>query len=185
MNFAQTLTSDPLDLLTKAALAVLSAVMLFMLAQQQLTASQNTASEVSAAEHLRRLEQQLAQDKALYKDVAELAGQRQFSAALDKLKEIEAVHPDKPGSLLWRGQLQYELGEVADSLASYRQAIDIEPGFIDKKSPLFAGTGIKAHVEESQAKLLREQTLKPGDSSIKKALDELLYIKRRLAGGCE
>ncbi len=185
MNFAQTLTIDPLELLTKAALAVLSAVMLFMLAQQLLTGQDNNASEVSAAEHLRRLEQQLAQDKALYKDVAELAGQRQHSAAMDKLKEIEAAHPDSPRALLWRGQLQYELGEIADSLASYRQAIDKEPGFIDKKSPLFAGTGIKAHVEESQAKLLREQTLKPGDSSIKKALDELLYIKRRLAGGCE
>lgn len=185
MNFAQTLASDPLELLTKAALAVLSAVMLFMLGQQLLAGQGNNASEVSVKENLRRLEQQLAQDKALYKDVAVLAEQRQHSAAMDKLKEIETAHPDKDGSLLWRGQLQYELGEIADSLASYRQAIDKEPGFIDKKSPLFAGTRIRQHVEESQAKLLREQTLKPGDSSIKKALDELLYIKRRLAGGCE
>jgi tetratricopeptide (TPR) repeat protein len=185
MNLAQTLTSDPLDLLTRAALAVLCAVMLFMLAQQQLTASDNAASEVSAAEHLRRLEQRLAQDRLLYQEVAALAGQRQHSAAMDKLKEIAAAHPDNPRSLLWQGQLQYELGEVAASLASYRQAIDQEPGFIDKKSPLFVGKDIKLHVEEAQAKLQREQTLKPGDSSIKKALDELLYIKRRLAGGCE
>lgn len=184
MNLAQTL-SDPLDLLTKAALATLTAVMLFMLAQQQLTAPDNAASEVSAAEHLRRLEQRLAQDKVLYQEVAALAEQRQHSAAMDKLNDVEAAHPDNPRALLWRGQLRYELGEIADSLASYRQAIDKEPGFIDKKSPLFAGTRIRQHMEESQAKLQREQTLKPGDSSIKKALEELLYIKRRLAGGCE
>jgi len=183
MNFARPLASDPLELLTKAALAALAAVMVFMLVQQRLLAS--AASEVSAAENLRRLEQKLTQDKLIYQEVAALAEQRQHSAAMEKLKDIDAAHPDNPRSLLWQGKLQYELGEIADSLASYRQAIDKEPGFIDKKSPLFAGKDIRQHVEESQAKLQREQTLKPGDSSIKKALEELLYIKRRLAGGCE
>lgn len=185
MNFAQTWTSDPLDLLTKAALFALTAVMLIMLAQQRLTVQPEASGGSSAEQKLRQLEERLAQDMLLYQDVAALAEQRQFSAAMDKLKKIEAAHPDSPRSLLWQGQLQYELGEVAASLASYRQAIDKEPGFIDNKSPLFVGKDIKLHVEEAQAKLQREQTLKPGDSSIKKALDELLYIKRRLAGGCE
>jgi len=70
-------------------------------------------------------------------------------------------------------------------LASYRQAIDQEPGYIDRKSPLFVGKSIKQKVDDSQEKLQREMQLKPGDMSVKKALDDLLYLKRRLAGGCE
>lgn len=185
MNFAQTLTSDPLDLLTKAALGLLAAIMLVMLVQHQLTASPNAAETGGVAGELRRIEQQLYQEKVLYQEVAALAAQRQHEAALDKLKEVDAAHPDKPRSLLWQAQLQYDLGQIADALASYRQAIDREPGYIDKKSPLFVGKDIKKNVLEAKDKLQREVTLKPNDPDIKKALNELLYVQRRLAGGCE
>jgi tetratricopeptide (TPR) repeat protein len=186
MNFAQTLTGDPLDLLTKAALGLLAAIMLVMLVQHQLTASPNAAAEAGGvAGELRRIEQQLAQDKVLYQDVAALAEQRQHEAALDKLKEVQAAQPDKPRSFLWQAQLQYDLGQIADALTSYRQAIDREPGYIDRKSPLFVGKNIKKNVLEAKDKLQREVTLKPNDPDIKRALNELLYVQRRLAGGCE
>jgi tetratricopeptide (TPR) repeat protein len=184
MPIAQTLTGNLLDIFTKAAIFALTAVMLTMLVQQRLTA-QPEASGSSAEQKLRQLEERLAQDKLLYKDVAALVEQRQHEAALGKLKEVDAAHPENPRTLLWQGQLQYELGLIAESLASYRQALDREPDYIDKKSPLFVGKDIKRHVDESQEKLQREATLKPGDASITKALEELLYVKRRLAGGCE
>jgi hypothetical protein len=95
------------------------------------------------------------------------------------------MHPNNPASFLWQARLQYEEGMLAESLGSYRQAIDQEPGYIDRTSPLFEGKSIKQKVESSQEKLQREMQLKPGDMSVKKALDDLLYLKRRLAGGCE
>ncbi|WP_417914469.1 hypothetical protein [Candidatus Electronema sp. JM] len=183
MNFAQTLTSDPLDVLTKAALAVLTAVMLFMLVQQRLRAPADESGGVAG--ELRRIEQRLAQDKALYQEVAALAEQRQHDAAMDKLKQIQAAQPNNSRSFLWQAQLQYENGDLADALASYRQAIDLEPGYIDRKSPLFVGKDIKKNVLEAKDKLQREVTLKPNDPDIKRALNELLYVQRRLAGGCE
>lgn len=185
MNFAQTLTSDPLDVLTKAALAVLTAVMLFMLVQQRLTASPNAAEAGGGAAELRRIEERRAQDKALYQEVAALAEQRQHDAAMDKLKQIQAAQPNNSRSFLWQAQLQYNNGDLADALASYRQAIDLEPGYIDRKSPLFVGKDIKKNVLEAKDKLQREVTLKPNDPDIKRALNELLYVQRRLAGGCE
>jgi tetratricopeptide (TPR) repeat protein len=185
MPLTQTLSGNMLDIFTKAALFVLTAVMLIMLVQQRLTVQPEASNGSSAEQKLRQLEERLTQDKLLYKDVAALAEQRQHEAALGKLKEIDAVHPENSRSLLWQAQLQYELGLIAESLASYRQALDREPDYIDKKSPLFVGKDIKRHVDEAQEKLQREATLKPDDASIKKALDELLYVKRRLAGGCE
>jgi tetratricopeptide (TPR) repeat protein len=184
MPLTQKLSGNLLDILTKVAIFALTAVMLTMLVQHRLTV-QPDASGSSAEQKLRQLDERLAQDKLLYKDVAALAEQRQHEAALGKLKEIDAVHPENSRSLLWQAQLQYELGLIAESLTSYRQALDHEPDYIDKKSPLFVGKDIKRHVDEAQEKLQREATLKPGDASIKKALDELLYVKRRLAGGCE
>ncbi|CAK8719698.1 MAG: hypothetical protein CDV28_101198 [Candidatus Electronema aureum] len=185
MNFAQTLTSDPLDLLTKAALGLLAVIMLVMLVQHQLTASPNAANMSGVAAELRRIEERLAQDKVLYQEVAALAEQRQHSAAMDKLKLIQAAQPDNPRSFLWQAQLQYDNGDLADALASYRQAIDREPGYIDRKSPLFVGKDIKKNMLEAKDKLQREVTLKPNDPDIKRALNELLYVQRRLAGGCE
>jgi tetratricopeptide (TPR) repeat protein len=185
MPLTQKLSGNLLDILTKVAIFALTAVILTMLVQHRLTVQPESSGRSSAEQKLRQLEERLAQDKLLYKDVAALAEQRQHEAALGKLKEIDAAHPDNPRSLLWQGQLQYELGLIAESLASYRQALDREPDYIDKKSPLFVGKDIKRHVDEAQEKLQREATLKPGDASIKKALEELLYVKRRLAGGCE
>ncbi|WP_417909068.1 hypothetical protein [Candidatus Electronema sp. PJ] len=185
MNLAHPLASDPLDLLTKAALAGLTVVMLFMLVQQRLTASPNAAESGGVAGELRRIELRLAQDRVLYQEVAALAEQRQYDAAMEKLKDVQNVHPDNPRSFLWQAQLQYDNGDLADALASYRQAIDHEPGYIDRKSPIFVGKAIKKNVLEAKDKLQREVTLKPNDPDIKRALNELLYVQRRLAGGCE
>jgi hypothetical protein len=40
-------------------------------------------------------------------------------------------------------------------------------------------------ISEARSKLLREKKLKPGDKSISIALEDIYYLQRRIAGGCE
>ncbi len=40
-------------------------------------------------------------------------------------------------------------------------------------------------ISETRSKLLREKKLKPGDKSINVALEDIYYLQRRIAGGCE
>jgi tetratricopeptide (TPR) repeat protein len=178
-----------LDILTKAALAALTAVMAVMLVQHEIAVSSNHAAVHSGAdEELQQLQQRAEADKKIHQEVAALFEQRQFTQAMDKLKALQGLHPGNSRSLLWQARLQYETGSSVDAIASYRQAIDSEPGFVDKKSPLFELAVIKQlkqRIDESKEKLKREMNLKPGDSSLKKAFNDLLYLQRRIAGGCE
>lgn len=175
-----------LDVLTKAALAALTLLMAVMLIQHEI-AGRSTAV-ASGGEELLKLQRRAEADKSIHQEIAALFEQRQFTQAMDKLKAVQALHPDNPSSLLWQARLQYELGTTVDSILSYRQAIDAEPGFVDKKSPLFNREIIKQlkqRIDESKDKLKREMSLKPGDSSLQKAFNDLLYLQRRIAGGCE
>jgi tetratricopeptide (TPR) repeat protein len=185
MSFAQNLTGNLLEILTKAALAVLTAVMLVMLVQHELAARNSATVLDSREQELLKIQQRMELDSKIFHEIAVFFEQRQYRQAMDKLKEVRATHPDSSTALLWQARLEYEEGMIAESLASYRKTVDSEPGFIDRKSPLFVGQSIKQKVEESQEKLQREMQLKPNDLSVKKALDDLLYLKRRLAGGCE
>jgi len=185
MSFAQKLPGNLLDILTKAGLAVLTAIMLVMLIQHEIAARNATTVLDSREQELLKIQQRMELDSKIFHEVAFLFEQRQYRQAMDKLKEVRAMHPDSSTALLWQARLEYEEGMIAESLAGYRQAVDSEPGFIDRKSPLFVGKRIKEKVDESQEKLQREMQLKPNDLSVKKALDDLLYLKRRLAGGCE
>ncbi len=185
MSFSQGLTDNLLDIFTKAALAALTAVVLVMLVQHEISARSSATVINSGEEELHKIQQRMELDSKIYHEVAVLFEQRQYKQAREKLTEVQTMHPDSSTALLWQARLEYEEGMLAESLSSYRQAVDSEPGYIDKKSPLFVGKSIKQKVEEAQEKLQREMQLKPGDMSVKKALDDLLYLKRRLAGGCE
>ena len=185
MSLAQKLSGNLLDILTKAALAALTAVMLVMLVQHELAARNSAAVLDSREQELHKIQQRMELDRKIFHEVAVLFEERQYQQAMEKLKEVQTMHPGSSTALLWQARLAYEEGMIAESLADYRQAVDSEPGFIDRKSPLFVGKRIKEKVDESQEKLQREMQLKPNDLSVKKALDDLLYLKRRLAGGCE
>jgi len=40
-------------------------------------------------------------------------------------------------------------------------------------------------VTEGREKFGREKSLKPKDKNVRKALEDVYYLQRRLAGGCE
>ena len=67
----------------------------------------------------------------------------------------------------------------------YRRAVEMEPDYVDERTPLFIGKDLKAVVEEGREKFGREKALKPNDEDVKQTLEDVYYLQRRLAGGCE
>ena len=186
MKIKDKLFGSPLDSFTSVALALLLVITAVMLIQHGTAARQgegNTMSGKAQTEEMYR--KRLAQDKKIYKEVERLVGQRQYSAAQKVLQKIRKEYPDNPRSFIYQARLRYTAGKMADAISSYRQAVEEEPDFIDKNTPLFIGKSIMDDLTAAKEQLVQEMKSTPEDKEIKKALDELLYVQRRVAGGCE
>ncbi len=180
------LTGNLLDTFTRAALVLLIVITAVMLVQHRTAARHAGEANGNSMEQLRKkYQQRIDRDKKIYGEVERLFAQKQYTAALDELRKVQEEHPDNPRSLIYQARLQYNTGRMAEAIASYRLAVDKEPDFVDNKTPLFIGKLIMDDLTESKGKLVREIRLRPKDKQIRKAFDELLYLQRRVAGGCE
>jgi len=178
-----------MDLIHKLSITVLiglTAVTAGMLIQHQISAQRLQGTVASRQVDLKKVyEQKIAGNNKLYTEVIQLLEQKQSTLAMVKLKEIKKAHPENPQSYIYQAQLQDLQGQIAAAIHSYRLAVDNDPDYVDQKTPLFIGNEIMNMITEGRSKLQREKKLKPGDKSILIALEDVYYLQRRIAGGCE
>jgi tetratricopeptide (TPR) repeat protein len=186
MNIRDKLFGSLLDSFTTVSLTLLIAITTVMLIQHGTAAHPDEGSALTSKEQAEEMyRQRLERDEKIYRDVEKFFAQKQYTAAQDALQKVQEEHPDNPRSLIYQARLQYNTGKMVDAISSYRRAVDSEPDFIDNNTPLFIGKSIMDDLTASKEKLVREKRLRPKDNGINKALDELLYLQRRVAGGCE
>ena len=177
---------DLIHKLSIAALLALTGITASMLIQHHISVQRLQGTVGNPKVELKKVyEQRIARDIEIYAEVVQLLSQKQFAKAGEKLEEIKTSHPENPQSLIYQAQLQYDQGQIAAAIHSYRLAVDNEPDYVDKKTPLFIGNEIMNMVTEARSKLQREKKLKPGDKSIILALEDIYYLQRRISGGCE
>jgi hypothetical protein len=82
------------------------------------------------------------------------------------------------GDILMRKQ------EPVRAVLEYREATDINPDFLDKKTPFFQGKKIKTAVTEALAEIDTKIRLAPDSESLKKERKTIYYLQRRIAGSC-
>lgn len=169
-----------------AALISLTVITAGMLVQHQVEIQQSAGTGDSLKVDLEKYyAAKIAANKVLYAEVIKLLEQRQTAAAMERLAEIKAAHPDNPESFIFQAKLENRDGQIAAAIHSYRMAVDIDPDYIDKKTPVFIGDEIMQMITDTRSKLQREKKLKPDDKSIHLALEDIYYLQRRIAGGCE
>ncbi len=186
--YALVSNSTAMDLIHKisiTALVILSLVTGGMLIQHQMTTQGAQGTKTNKVDLKQFYADLMAKNAELYTEVIKLQNQKQFTQAMEKLEEIRTAQPDNPQSDIYQAELEYSQGKVAAALHSYRVAVDRQPDYVDKKTPLFIGNIILDMINEARGKLQREKKLKPNDRTILIALDDLLYLQRRIAGGCE
>ncbi len=111
--------------------------------------------------------------------------------ALDNVKKAESLindllekYPYEGEPYLLRGDIMMRKQEPVASLYSYKEAVDLNPDYVDKKAPLFQGRKIKVAIEESREIIQASLAENPGNSEIKKAKKTMYYLLRKLAGSC-
>jgi len=176
---------DWLDKLSIVAIAGIAVITIGMLANQKLTQrGQNNPGEEAKAEQS-SYAVQMEEDDRLFKEVRALAEQGLYQEAIAQVIAIMKDYPEKSTSYLYLAQLHFEQGKLGESITHYRQAVEMEPDYVDERTPLFIGGEIKQIVEEGRVKFGREKELKPEDKQVRSTLKDIYYLQSRLAGGCE
>ncbi|NPA94333.1 MAG: tetratricopeptide repeat protein [Thermodesulfobacteria bacterium] len=172
--------------LNVALLIAIGVIVLSMIVQHEMNQSRTVAAqEDSSAALKRKYEQQMAKNAWLYKKVLVLEKKGKLNEAMEELHKILAEHPSDAYGFVLEARLLYRQGHLADAIHFYRKAIEMDPDYVDRKTPLYIGDEIMKVISNSRAKLHRERKLKPGDPKIKAAIDDIYYLQRRIAGGCE
>ncbi|MEA3469152.1 MAG: hypothetical protein U9R57_13140 [Thermodesulfobacteriota bacterium] len=177
---------DSLDKFNFILLAVLILLTTGMLVQHELMASKNTVSVLDGKEAMiKQYEERIARDAIIYKEVVVAKDENRQQDAMTMLDEIIRSHPENPQSYVLQAEIIHTKGQLAKAIATYRIAIEMEPDLVDNKTPLFIGDSVMDLITVARGKLNREKKLKPDDKTIAVALENIYYLQRRIAGGCE
>ncbi len=82
------------------------------------------------------------------------------------------------------GDLFMRRQEPVKAMHEYKEAIDVNPDYLDKKTPLFQGKKLKVAVGEALAEITNRLRLDPGDESLKSEKKVIYYLYRKIAGSC-
>lgn len=85
---------------------------------------------------------------------------------------------------LLKGDLHLYRQQPVQAMHSYRQAVDLNLDFLDKKTPLFQGKKIRNTVEEAEQTINKALTVQPDDAVLQRQKKEVYYMLRRIAGSC-
>ncbi len=95
---------------------------------------------------------------------------------------LQKDYPYEGEVYILKGEVMLHLQRPIAAMRQYRQAVDLNPDFLDKNTPLFRGEQIKNTVAEAQA--LIEKEVKAGKAGAAGDKKVLYYMLRKIAGGC-
>ncbi len=82
------------------------------------------------------------------------------------------------------GDIQLRKQNPVAAMNSYRNGIDLNPDYLDKKTEVFQGKKIKATVLEAKAIIEKDLQANPGNGDLKQKRKTVYYMLRRIAGSC-
>ena len=109
----------------------------------------------------------------------------------ENLEKSEALVTTLLGEFPYEGELYMLKGDIlvrrqqpVAAMYEYKEAIQLNPDFLDKKTKQFQGKKIKVAVEEAMAAIESGLRKDPDDSKLKQDQKTLYFMKRKLAGSC-
>jgi outer membrane PBP1 activator LpoA protein len=82
------------------------------------------------------------------------------------------------------GDLFMRRQEPIKAAHEFKDAIECNPDYLDKKTPLFQGKKMKIAVEEALTDISHRLKMTPGDESLKSERKTIYYLYRKIAGSC-
>ncbi len=82
------------------------------------------------------------------------------------------------------GDIQLRKQNPVAAMDSYRNGIDMNPDYLDKKTEIFQGKKVKATVLEAKAIIEKDLKANPRNGELKQKRKTVYYMLRRIAGSC-
>ncbi|MBI5739248.1 MAG: hypothetical protein HZA16_00890 [Nitrospirae bacterium] len=109
----------------------------------------------------------------------------------NNIQKAEALIKELTGKYPYDGELHMLMGDVmmrrqdaVGAVYEYREAVDLNPDYLDKKTSLFQGRKIKIAVEEAKLKINETLSNRPDDPYMKTAKKNTRYLIKKLAASC-
>jgi len=83
-----------------------------------------------------------------------------------------------------KGDLHLRQQDPMSAMLAYKNGIDFNPDYLDKKTKVFQGKKVKATVLEAKAILEKDLKSNPGNGELKQKRKTGYYMLRRIAGSC-
>jgi len=83
-----------------------------------------------------------------------------------------------------KGDVLLRRQQPVAAMYEYKNAVELNPDFLDKKTELFQGKKIRTTVEEAMVVIKAGLQENPGNSQMKKDRTTVYYMTRKLAGSC-
>jgi lipopolysaccharide biosynthesis regulator YciM len=99
-------------------------------------------------------------------------------------KELIQEHPYEGEPRIMMGDIFMRKQEPIMAVLEYKEAIDINPDYLDRQTPRFQGKKMEVAVKEALLLIERNIEKNPEDALMKKHRKNVYYLQRRLAGGC-
>lgn len=111
--------------------------------------------------------------------------------ARENLNQTEMLVDSLLGEFPLEGRLHLLKGDIlvrrqqpVAAMYAYKEAVELNPDFLDRKTELFQGKKIKITVEEALAAIETGHGEDRNGTGMKGHLQTVYYMKRKLAGGC-
>ena len=99
-------------------------------------------------------------------------------------RELAQKYPYSGASHMLLGDLSMRKQNPVDAMHEYQQAVDFNPDYLDKKTPLFQGKKLKVAVAEALAEIEKQLKQNPGSETLKLEKKIAYYLYRKIAGSC-
>ncbi len=100
------------------------------------------------------------------------------------VQELLRQYPYEGEPRMLMGDIYVRKQESVRAVLEYKEAVDLNPDYLDKKTPLFQGKKIKVAVKEALDDVEKRLKADPADESVRRDRKVIYYLQRRIAGSC-
>jgi tetratricopeptide (TPR) repeat protein len=134
------------------------------------------------------VERQYAPPNPELKKKVQIASALMENGKLDKatvlIEELVSQFPYDGSPYMMLGDLRIRQQAPLEAMLAFREAVDLNPDYLDKKAPDFQGKKIKNTVNEARHLIEVELNKKSADKELRSYRKTVYYMLRKLAGSC-
>ena len=98
--------------------------------------------------------------------------------------ELINKYPYEGEPRMLMGDIFMRRQEPLKAVPEYKEAINLNPDYLDKKTPLFQGKKLKVALSEALAEIENAVRLNANSASMNSDKKNIYYLQRRIAGSC-